>query len=118
VLGVEHAVTIAAKGWTRHDVRSFLWMNTKNTFADISFNHRYGKVYNRNLPRWYRREPGARIPIVPSPEDIHLFVAGGEAGRFSAFVPGWGHMTSPVLRAIDGRPPPGGPACADGTCLL
>ncbi|MDR0360967.1 MAG: hypothetical protein LBJ87_16085 [bacterium] len=102
VLGVEHANTIAGAGWTRNDVRSYLWHHTTNTFGQISFDGRYGKVYNRNLPRWYRREPGARIPIVPSPDDIHLFVAGGESGRFSAFLPGWGHMTTPVLRPIDG----------------
>ena len=103
VISPEHAVTISAKSWTRNDVKSYLWMHTKNTFADISFNHRYGKVYNRNIPKWYRREADERIPIVPSPENIHLFVAGGEAGRFSAFIPGWGHMMTPVLRAIDGK---------------
>ena len=53
---------------------------------------------------WYKREPDARTPIVPSPDNIHLFVAGGEAGRFSAFIPGWGHMSSPVLRGVDGAP--------------
>lgn len=119
VISPEHAATIAAKGWTRNDVRSYLWLYSGNSFGAISFNHRYGKVYNRNLPRWYRREPDARIPIVPTPDDIHLFVAGGEAGRFSAFIPGWGHMTSPVLRAIDGRPPAAGQAvCIDGSCRL
>lgn len=118
VIGPEHAATIAAHGWTRTDVCSYLWMNTKNTFADISFGHRYGRVYNRNLPRWYRREPESRIPIVPRPDDIHLFVAGGTAGRFSAFIPGWGHMSSPVLRSLDGRPPPGAVTCEDGTCIL
>jgi hypothetical protein len=118
VIGPEHAATIARRGWTRQDVRRYLWSHTTNTFDDISFGGRYGKIYNRNLPRWYRREPGARIPIVPSPDDIHLFVAGGEAGRFSAFLPGWGHMTSPVLRAIDGHPPEGGDRCMDGTCEL
>ena len=95
VIGPEHATTISARGWTRADVRRYLWMNTTVTYDDISFGGRYGKIYNRNLPRWYRREPGARMPIVPTPDDIHLFVAGGPAGRFSAFLPGWGHMTSP-----------------------
>ncbi len=117
VIGPEHAATIAAQRWTRQDVRRYLWWATTNTFDDISFGGRYGKIYNRNLPRWYKREPGARIPIVPSADDIHLFVAGGEAGRFSAFLPGWGHMTSPVLRAIDGTPPASG-ECVDGTCAL
>src|SRR5262249_24119512 len=42
----------------------------------------------------------SRIPIVESPDRIHLFVIGGHAGRFSAFIPGWGHMSTPVLRPI------------------
>ena len=118
VIGPEHAQTIAAKDWTRSDVRRYLWMNTTVTYDDISFGGRYGTIYNRNLPRWYRRQAGARMPIVPTPEDIHLFVAGGTAGRFSAFLPGWGHMTAPVLRALDGHAPATGTPCADGTCEL
>jgi hypothetical protein len=105
VIGPEHAATIVRHGWTRADVRSYLWSNTTNTFADISFSNRYGKVYNQALPRWYKREPEARIPIVPSPDDIHLFVAGAEAGRFSAFIPGWGNMSAPVLEGIVGASP-------------
>src|SRR5215469_6890015 len=67
VIGPEHARTIAAKGWTRHDVRNYLAMHAYNLFSEISFSGRYGKIYNRNLPKWYKREPDARIPIVPSP---------------------------------------------------
>ncbi|MGH7326870.1 MAG: hypothetical protein ACREJX_00840, partial [Polyangiaceae bacterium] len=117
VIGPEHAATIAKSAWTRHDVRHYLWMNAGNKFSSISFNGRYGKIYNRNLPRWYKREPDARIPIVPSADDIHLFVVGGEAGRFSAFIPGWGHMTTPVLLPIDGTPGRED-LCEDGTCRL
>ncbi len=118
VLGPEHAATIAGRDWTRHDVRNYLWMNAWNRFGELAFNHRYGKVYNRNLPRHYKRELDSRIPVVPSADHIHLFVAGGAAGRFSAFIPGWGHMSSPVLRAIDGAAPNSGPVCVDGTCYL
>jgi hypothetical protein len=118
VLGIEHARTIAAQGWRRADIRNYLWMNAVNRFGALAFEHRYGKVYNRNLPVWYKRDLDSRIPIVPSPDHIHLFVAGGEAGRFSAFIPGWGHMTSPVLRGIDGAAPVKGPICVDGACYL
>ena len=118
VIGPEHAATVAASGWTRADVRRYLWEHTTNTFDDISFGGRYGAIYNRNLPASYSREPGARIPIVPTADDIHLFVAGGEAGRFSAFLPGWGHMTTPVLRAVDGTPPRSAAECQDGTCAV
>ena len=117
IIGPEHATTIADNRWTRQDVRKYLWENTTNTYDDISFHGRYGKIYNRNLPKWYKRESGARIPIVPPPDDIHLFVAGGTAGRFSAFLPGWGHMSAPVLRCLDGHHPVVG-TCVDGTCEL
>jgi hypothetical protein len=119
IIGPEHARTIAGKGWTRHDVKSYLHMNAYNLFSELTFNERYGKIYNRNLPRWYQREQGSRIPIVPDPDHIHLFVVGGEAGRFSAFIPGWGHMSSPVLRSIESEAAPlREPVCVDGTCYL
>jgi hypothetical protein len=120
VLGPEHATTISKAGWKRHDVKQYLWTNAHNTFGQVAFNHRYGKVYNRSLPVWYGRELDSRIPVVPSAENIHHFVIGGEAGRFSAFIPGWGHMSSPVLREIEGNagPAQGGPRCVDGTCYL
>lgn len=117
IIGLEHAIDIAKHGWKRADIRSYLWDNARIRFGDIAFEHRYGKVYNRNLPAWYGRELGSRNPIVPSPDNIHLFVMGGEAGRFSAFIPGWGTMSSPVLRAIEGKGRKE-PVCVDGTCFL
>jgi len=119
VLSPEHAQAIAAHGWTRHDVRCYLQMYATNKFGALAHDHRYGQVYNRHLPRWYRRNLDSDIPIVPSPDNIHLFVVGGTAGRFSSFIPGWGHYNNPVLRAIDGALPTGrGPVCVDGTCYL
>ena len=121
IIGPEHARTIAAKGWTRHDVRSYLAMHAYNLFRELTFDQRYGKIYNRNLPKWYKREPEARIPIVPSADHIHLFVIGGAAGRFSAFIPGWGHMSSPVLRSVEAVDDDGvhkAAVCVDGTCYI
>jgi hypothetical protein len=46
-------------------------------------------------------------------------VIGGEAGRFSAFIPGWGHMSAPVLHSIEGSAEKTHePICVDGTCYL
>ena len=118
VLGLEHARTIAQHGWTRSDIRHYLWMHSSNRFDAISRGHRYGQVYNRNLPKWYKRNPDSRIPIVPSPDNIHLFVIGGDAGRFSAFIPGWGHMNTPVLRPVDAGAEATGPDCAGGLCAI
>lgn len=119
VLGLEHAQTIAKHGWSRSDIRNYLYHNHGNRFIDLAYGHRYGKVYNRNLPKYFKREPETRIPIVNGPDHIHLFVMGGEAGQFSALIPGWGHMSTPVLRPIDGGAA-GGHAgeCSDGACAL
>jgi hypothetical protein len=43
---------------------------------------------------------------------------GGHAGRFSAFIPGWGHMSTPVLRPINPVAGPADDGCADGACAL
>ncbi|QFT99840.1 hypothetical protein FIU85_21150 (plasmid) [Roseovarius sp. THAF8] len=117
-LGLEHAKTISKFGWSRHDIRNYLWMHSGNRFEAHSRSHRYGTVYNRNLPKWYKREPDSWIPIVESPDRIHLFVIGGHAGRFSAFIPGWGLMNTPVLRPIDSSVTQIAEDCADGVCAL
>ena len=117
VLGLEHAQTIGKHGWSRADVRNYLYVNHGNRFIDLAYGHRYGKVYNRNLPKYYKREDDTRIPIVHSPDHIHLFVMGGEAGRFSVLIPGWGHMSTPVLRAIDGASSDSGD-CTSGACAI
>jgi hypothetical protein len=119
VLGLEHAQTIAKHGWSRADIRNYLWVNHGNKFIDLAYGHRYGKVYNRNLPKYYKREDNTRIPIVHSADHIHLFVMGGEAGRFSALIPGWGHMSTPVHRAVDpGVSGDNGADCTTGACAL
>lgn len=128
VIGVEHARTIASFGWSRDDVRRYLWVNGTNDWDDVSYGDRYappgGHTYNRNLPKWYPRVSGRKLPIVFNPDDIHLFVAGGAAGRFSAFLPGWSTATTPVLRAIDGHAGDASSGsgreldCSDGACRL
>jgi hypothetical protein len=79
VIGPEHARTIAGDGWSKADVRTFL------------FEHMHA-------------EPdGARIPKLRGPDALHLVVAGGTAGRFSAWLPGWPFRGSPsrlVIRKI------------------
>jgi hypothetical protein len=117
-LGLEHAKTIAGAGWTRADIKSYLQLHAGNRFEAHSRGHRYGKVYNRNLPKWYKREPDSWIPIVENPDRIHLFVVGGHAGRFSAFIPGWGHMSTPVMRPIDDKVAIPDMDCTDGVCKL
>jgi hypothetical protein len=63
VISPEHVRTIAADGWSKADVRAFLWERTR---AEVD---------------------GARVAKFREPGALHIVVAGGTAGRFSAWVP-------------------------------
>ena len=98
--------------------------------AGIVFNSRFFEYFDWSTALLFERALGMSkaeairkydavgIPIVESPERIHLFVVGGHAGRFSAFIPGWGHMSTPVLRPVFATATASDDACADGMCKL
>ena len=94
-IGPEHAAAIAADGWTKDDVRSFLYEHARQPMGKLRFHGRYGNIYNRHWPRWLdRTRDDEMVPVVRRPEDILLIVAGGSEGRFSVCVPGWGEFGS------------------------
>jgi hypothetical protein len=64
VLGPEHVRTIAGDGWSKADVRRFVWERTQ---ASVE---------------------GTRVAKFRQPDNIKIIVAGGTAGRFSAWIPG------------------------------
>jgi hypothetical protein len=79
IVSPEHARAIGDDGWTKADVREFLWRETR-AFVD-----------------------GVAVPKFREPRNLHIVVAGGPAGRFSAWIPGWPFVGSParlVLKAI------------------
>ncbi|PYM67848.1 MAG: hypothetical protein DMD79_00175 [Candidatus Rokuibacteriota bacterium] len=83
VLAGEHMRTIARDGWTKATIRDFVFAHTQNSHAHLKRTQRM-----TGAP-----EPGdeSRMrPLVESPDDILIVAAGGRAGAFSAYVPGWG----------------------------
>jgi len=101
VIGPEHAATIAKHGWTKDDVRYYLYQNARSNIDKLRFNGRYGWTWNNNWPKWYdRKNPDEMIPIVPRPDDIHILYAGGSAGRFSVVVPGWGRISPKIVTKV------------------
>ena len=76
VMGPEHARTIGADGWSKTDVRQFLWEQTLASVGGVS------------VAKF--REPG----------NLKRVVAGGTAGRFSAWIPGWPFPGSPSTMVI------------------
>ena len=83
VLAGAHMRTIARDGWTKATIREFVFAHTQNSHAHLKRTQRMAGAL----------EPGdeSRMrPLVESPDDILIVAAGGRAGAFSAYVPGWG----------------------------
>jgi len=82
VLAGEHMRTIAADGWTKADIRKFVFEHTQNTVAHLKRTERLAGPVKPEDERALR-------PLVGTPEDILVVAAGGRAGAFSAYIPGW-----------------------------
>ena len=103
VIGPEHARTVGAEGWSKQDVRRFLYETIRRPARELTPGPD-GAETGRLKNLLDNRAPDEPIPKFPSPDEIVLVVAGGTAGRFSAVVPGWmgGELGSqPVTRRID-----------------
>ncbi|MBI3638106.1 MAG: hypothetical protein HY216_18070 [Candidatus Rokubacteria bacterium] len=87
ILAGEHMKTIAADGWGKPEIRRFVYEHTKNSHAHLKRTQRLTgeiKPGDENQMR----------PLVETPDDLLVVAAGGRAGAFSAYVPGWGSKRS------------------------
>jgi hypothetical protein len=102
VFGPEHAETVARDGYTKDDIRRYIWDNV--TFEP----RRLATGAIEGVPGQggqAGQDPNEPRRIAPTPEDIYVIVAGG-AGKHSAWIPTFGLMST-VMRRIeyrDGRP--------------
>ena len=95
VLGPEHAATIAAAGWTRRDVQSYLYERARRPAAE--FRRAFDVV---QLRPWLKALADADpMPVTDHPDNIRVLVAGG-AGKHSCVIPSWG-MTKSVTLPIE-----------------
>jgi hypothetical protein len=83
VLAGEHMRTIAASGWDKKRIRQFLFEHTQNSHAHLKRTHRMSGDIAPGDEQKMR-------PLVASPDDILVVAAGGQAGAFSCYIPGWG----------------------------
>jgi hypothetical protein len=85
VFGPEHAQTVAGDGLSRADVQRFVYENARLPLRTLKLGGMWG---NQDWPAWMMavRDDEARLPRVPSPEDVFVVVAGGP-GKHSAVVP-------------------------------
>jgi hypothetical protein len=91
LLNPEHATLLADAGWTKHDIRQYLFETARNPRADL-----LGRGLAPHWPAWARELD--RVPIVPGPDALLVAVVGG-SGPASQFTPPWGYsraVTVPV----------------------
>jgi hypothetical protein len=95
VMGPEHADRVARDGWTLAEVRNYLFGRCRLSAAELKSVGKFEKLIGR---RFNLNDGAARVPMVRSPEDILLLVAGG-AGQHSMAIHSFG-MTRAVSRRI------------------
>jgi hypothetical protein len=91
VLSPEHANTIAREGWSKRDVRQFLFENITRPPDEA------GARPTGRAAKWTTADGAVRK--FRSPDTILIVVAGGTAGRISVVLPGW------VSEELDGSAP-------------
>lgn len=95
VLGPEHAATIAASGWTRRDVQSYLFERARRPAGE--FRRAFDVTQYR--PWIHALDDDDAMPITDHPDQIRVLVAGGP-GKHSCVIPSWG-MTKSVTLPIE-----------------
>jgi len=104
VLSPEHARVVADDGWSKADVRRFLWERLRWPVSELVPGRDGGDGLPEHVLRKYA-DPAHDATLIPkfrAPDNIKLLVAGGTAGRFSAVVAGWTFSkgSSLVIRRI------------------
>lgn len=98
VLNPLNAQDFHRRGWTKNEVRQYLWENARRRLADVRacgiVHDQFRKAQiaaGRYAARYDLDAPGTMVPVTERPEDIHIVVAGGRT-YFSAVLPGWGSL--------------------------
>jgi hypothetical protein len=84
-LGPEHASTIAKSGFSKEDIKRFIFMNARLPRTDFPLGHQEDRFPNF--------KSGAFISVAYEEKAIMVIVAGG-AGKHSSFCPNFGHSVS------------------------
>lgn len=118
VLHPDCAVELANKGYTRKSLQEYLYEQTRVPYENLAKQVSFGEgseeafirasvadgrirpdraqIFLDNL------KPGGRVPVVQSPDDFHIVVAGGSPGYDLLFTyPGtnWAHQTKKITGA-------------------
>ncbi len=92
VLGPEHADIIAGQGWSKQDVKNFIFETARHPRGRLKKGGMWGMF---DQPKEYDvDDDDLMMPVMRRPEDLMVIVAGG-SGRHSVFIPTFG-----ITRAV------------------
>jgi hypothetical protein len=100
--GPEHAATVAKEGFTKQQVKDFLFEHARYPLAKLGEEYRQAQLKRHDV----RDAPDTMVPIVRAADDLTVIVVGG-AGKHSSWQPTFGDGTKPTRRMIarrDGTP--------------
>jgi hypothetical protein len=103
VVGPEHARTFGDGGWSAEALARHLHDTIRVPYRTLTPDEEHGEGTNLRFSG-QPPPPDGMISKFPSPEEIHVVVAGGTAGRFSVAIPGWlgtRNGSRPVTRGIE-----------------
>ena len=92
VLSPEHADIVASTGWTKPDVRQYLFDNAAQSVEAM-------KQVKKYVPREHERQGTVDVRRGFGPDDILVTVAGGDAGGHSAFIPSWSRSRGSIMQS-------------------
>lgn len=108
-LSPSEARHLAASGWSRADVQAHLYERARRPIAEL---RPRGPLRPDTSPEhWYTWWPDwvdqsredTLVPVVDSPEAIHVVVTGADSIPFAAVCHGWGHLGGfAITRALEG----------------
>jgi hypothetical protein len=107
VVGPEHARTLADDGWSKDDLVRHIFETVRMPYGRLKPDEDSGEGTNLRFAKGGEPAADQPIPKFPSPEELHVVVAGGTAGRFSMAIPGWlgtKNGSRPVTVAIRDTP--------------
>jgi len=102
----EHAQILAAGGFSKNDVREFLYEHSRVRISAFPPETLDGMVRHRRPKRYLSEDPESSVPLADSPEEIQIVVAGG-AGPHSVVAPSFGEATMVPTKQLalkDGTP--------------
>ena len=97
VMAPEHAACIARAGWSKADVKRYLFEKARKPWKHVGVR---GKSKGPTFPVWVdRTDPEASVPILTHADALILITGGGE-GQKSMWIPTPGAQTLSVIEKI------------------